>query len=85
MAKQVIYIEETVLRRLVGGLGHYETESCVYLPLECEPKIEIVPSPRPIDRDHLRRDFNSELKDFAEALDSLQTVARHLGYMKTEI
>ena len=42
------------------------------------PAIEIVSSPRPVLREHLIRDFKSEIDD-------LETVVRHLKYVLSEL
>lgn len=82
MAKEILYVEQSVLDILCGREGlhpqRYETRECYYLPLSDRPKIEIVSSPRPVPRDHLRRDFQS-------TIDDIETAVRHLKYMKSEI
>lgn len=80
MAKQLFFIDQWALDRLAeaGRASKYETADSIYLPLSSKPKIELIDSPRPVDRDHLRRDFQSKIDD-------LETVIRHLKYMKSEI
>jgi len=83
MAKRIILVENEVLQKLCGSSGYsdrYENNGTIYGVIggAFDQKIELVPSPRPVDRDHLRRDFQSELDD-------LETVLRHLKYMKLEI
>ena len=80
MAKHLLYVEQAVLNRLVGheNARSFETLEAVYYPLSMHEPIELVPSPRPVPREHLRRDFLA-------TLDDLETAVRHLGYMKSEI
>jgi hypothetical protein len=83
MAKKLIFVEQQMLNRMVGCAGNvirHETEECFYVAFggPYDEKIELVSSPRPVDRGHLKRDFKSTLED-------METSLRHLRYMYEEL
>ncbi len=83
MAKKLIFVEQDILNKIVGctgNAGSYKTDTCLYVAIGglYDEKIELISSPRPVDRDHLKRDFKI-------ALDDMETNLRHLRYMYGEL
>jgi hypothetical protein len=92
MAKQLHYIDQEMLDRMVGHKDaiKWENDNHIFIARpelldiiqehdkRKNEKIELISSPRPVPRDHLKRDLKSMIED-------LETVTRHLGYMLEEL
>lgn len=49
-------------------------------------KMEVVPSPRPVEFDHWKRDMRDLARDilYADKPEDYKTIVRHMGYLKEE-
>ena len=64
--------------KFLGLKRYFNGELCAQGQEFESDKIELVSSPRPVDRDHLKRDFKA-------ALDDIETSLRYLRYMYGEL